>query len=264
MSYSNQNIKLDPGQFESYCPGFIAYVNNNYNKKDKSMTKNQFCEQNIKSFCASTDPTISVDNCDDLFNDNQHHQPDSMSVYCDCKKKFTNPSDILSCCIQQTGDQYDCQDDVNNNTPCGPVTDGYQPYCDCRQQIAKNDPDIFKYGNAIISCCTQKSNNPSDCTLYVESKRDCPGQPNTPPSQPDKPPSQPNTPPSKPDTPPAPYTPPSPYDPPSQPSKPSSGKVGSKNNILESLTVPEKIGFFMAIIVVCILIYFIIELSKKK
>ncbi len=270
MSYSNQNVKQDPGQFDAYCPGFIDYVNNNYNKKDKNMTKNQFCKQEIKNFC-KTDPTISIDNCDDFFDDNQHHQPDSMAAYCSCKQQYKNPEDILNCCLNQTDDQYDCQDDVQNNTPCGDVLDGFQPYCDCRMQIAKNDPDIYKYGNDIISCCVQKSNNPKDCNLYVESKRDCPGiipdtppsQPNTPPSQPDTPPSQPDTPPSQPDTPPS-----QPDKPPSQPdtpSKPTSGKTGSKqNNILESLTVPEIVGFVMAIIVICILIYFIIELSKKK
>ena len=336
MSYSNQNVKQDPGQFETNCKGFIDFVNNNYNKNDKSLTKNQFCKQNIKTFCASA--TISLDNCDDFFKDNIDHQPDSMAAYCDCKKKFTNPQDILTCCMKVTDDKYDCQDDVQNNTPCGDVIDGYQPYCDCRQQIAKNDPDIYKYGNDIISCCIQKSNNPGDCQLYVESKRDCPGIiPDTPPSQPDAPPSQPDTPPSQPgqggqpvpgynqgdigrkcfaNTKPqcningigisddvincintsckkifknaidqgtcesnefitidhncdgqgggggggggsAPG--------PKNPSQPSSRKVGSQdNNLLSSLSLSEKIGFFILLIVICILIYFIIELSSKK
>ena len=330
MSYSNQNVKQDPGQFGKSCPGFIDYVNNNYNKKDKNMTKNQFCQQEIKSYCKSS--TISLDNCDDFFDNGEPHQPDSMAAYCSCKQQYKNPEDILKCCLNQTDDQYDCQDDVKNNTPCGDVLDGFQPYCDCRMKIAKNDPDVFKYGNDIISCCVEKSNNPTDCNLYVESNRDCPGiipdTPDTPPSQPGKG-GQPvpgynqgdigrkcftNT---KPQcningmgisddvincintscqkiftndtdqencennefntieyncdrkgggggggSTPVPTPTPQPDTPPSQP---SSGKTGSKqNNILESLTVPEIIGFIMAIIVICILIYFIIELSKKK
>ena len=273
MSYSNRFFKLDPEDLNRYCPGLMTHVDSIYNQKGNILTKNQICKQEIKSFCASTDPTISIDNCDDLYNDNEHHQPDSMSAYCNCKKQFKNPDDIYNCCLQITNDQYDCQDDVKNNTSCNPVIDGYQPYCDCKQEIAKNDPDLNKYGNAILKCCIDKSNNTGDCTIYVARQEPCQGQdgpgPIKPQPIPDNPPSNP------PSDPPSPYNPtpspspspsPSPPSPsPSKPSKPSSRKVGgTQNNIIESLTVPEIIGFIMAIIVIGILIYFIIELSKKK
>ena len=249
MSYSNRFFKLDPEDLNKSCPGFTTHVDSIYNQKGNILTKNQICKQEIKSFCASTDPTISIDNCDDLYNDNEHHQPDSMSAYCNCKKQFKNPDDIYNCCLQITNDQYDCRDDVKNNTPCEPIIDGYQPYCDCKQEIAKNDPDLNKYGNDILKCCIDKSNNTGDCTIYVARQEPCQGQDGPGPIKPQ----------------PIPDNPPSPDNPTPSPSKPSSRKVGgTQNNIIESLTVPEIIGFIMAIIVIGILIYFIIELSKKK
>jgi hypothetical protein len=54
-------------------------------------------------------------------------------------------------------------------TPVTPVTqliDPYQAYCDCKQQYAKDDSDIFKYANEIVSCCSNKSGDLYSCTLY--------------------------------------------------------------------------------------------------